>query len=109
MPDLELHGQHGLLQLFEIGAFPVFPGQADDLHGDRARPALDPPGAEVLTHGPGHGQRVDSRMEVEPAVLETDEDAEKSLGDAIARREAPLAIPGRTGPEELALGAEKHR
>jgi hypothetical protein len=48
-------------------------------------------------------------MEIEAAVLETDEDAEKALGDAVARREAPLAVGGGAGPEELALSAEEHR
>jgi hypothetical protein len=47
-------------------------------------------------------------MEIEAAVLETDEDAEKALGDAVALREAPLAVGGRAGPEELALRAEEH-
>jgi hypothetical protein len=48
-------------------------------------------------------------MEIEAAVLESDEDAEKTLGDAVARREAPLTVCGRPGPEELALRAEEHR
>jgi hypothetical protein len=48
-------------------------------------------------------------MEIEAAVLETDEDAEKAFGDTVARREAPLAVGGRAGPEELALRAEENR
>jgi hypothetical protein len=48
-------------------------------------------------------------MEIEPTVLETDEDAEKALGDTVARREAPLAVGGRAGSEEFALRAEENR
>jgi hypothetical protein len=48
-------------------------------------------------------------VEVEATVLEPDEDPEEPLGDTVARRKAPLAVSGRTGPEEFAVGAEKHR
>src|SRR4030042_1852767 len=108
-PGFEPQGQRRFLQLLEICPLPVFPGQADDLHGDRARPALDFSVPEVLTHGPNDGQGVDARAELEPLVLEADEDLEEALGDALSRREAPLAGRRRPGPEELAAGAEEHR
>jgi hypothetical protein len=47
-------------------------------------------------------------MEIEAAVLVADQDAEEPLRDALSRREAPLAVRGRPGPEKLALGAEKN-
>ena len=106
---LEPQGQPGLAQLFGQGPRPVLPGQADDLHGDRARAALDPARPDVLTHRPGHGQRVDAGVGEEALVLETDEHLGEPSRDAFARREAPLAVGGRPGPEQPALGAEQHR
>ncbi len=108
-PGLEPQGQNGFLQLLEVRPLPVLPGQADDLHGDRARAAPDLSRAEILPQGPGHGQRVDAGMRVETFILEPDEDIVEPLGNAIAGREAPLAVGGRPGPEQPAVGAEEHR
>ena len=47
-------------------------------------------------------------MKIEAAVLVADQDAVEPLRDALARRESPLTVRGRPGPEKLALGAEEN-
>ncbi len=106
---LEPQGQHGLGEFLEIGPRPVLAGQPHDLHGQGAGPALDPSRPEVLAHGPDERQRVDAGVGEEALVLEPDQDFGEALRDPFARREAPLAVGRRPGPEQLAARAEERR
>ena len=121
-PGFEPQGQNGFLQLLEVCPRPVLPGQADDLHGDRARAAPDLSRAEILPQGPDHGQGIDARVRIEALVLEPDEDIVETrrgtrspggkrhwpsaAGRAPSSRPSALKSTGETGSLKRTTGRE---
>ncbi len=91
-------------QLAEL-ATPV-PGrsaeEAGQLHRDGRGTGHDPPTAEILPGGPGHGQGIDAVMEPEPAILRGHE-SHQQIG--IERRERPPSLPATI----VRPGGAKHR
>ena len=100
--------QHRLDRLLDDRARPALPGEAHDLHGERAAPAHHPSPPEVGGGGPGEGQRVDTRVPVEAAVLEAGDRRPELLRHRLRDAEAPLAVRGDRRAEQLAVAVEDH-
>ena len=109
LAHLQAQGEEHLDELLADRARPRGPREADHLHGEGARPADHAARRAVLADRPRHGQRVDAGVAVEAPVLELHEGAAELLGDLRAGGEAPLAVGGDRGAQQLAAARQEHR
>ena len=101
--------QHSFDELFTQGPGLSAAAQADGLHRERARAALDPPRREILPHGTHQGQRVDPEMAVETLVLVGRDGGAELFGHAVRRKETPLPGGGDLRREQLPVAAPYRR
>ena len=104
---VEAQGQRRLFELLPPGARRG-PGEADDLHGDGARPADRPPRPKVGDQRPHHRERIYARVVIEPAVLEREQRGHVALGERGGGREPPLLVVGDPGREQPSVTVDEH-
>ena len=72
-------------------------------------PLTTRPPRRFWTRGARQGERVDAGVPVEASVLEAEDRLRELLGQLRGDAEAPLAVAGDRGPEELAVAVEHDR
>ena len=98
----ELEGAERLDRLGPPGSRPAVHHPAD-LHGQRAGPRDDAPGADVLPAGPGHGDRIDADVRAEALIFDGDRRLSQPGRHPVQRHgEAPLLVPPDERKERFA-------